>query len=302
VTIEELLAFIDTKMSMSHVYQPVVIRALVDAGGVATVRQLAQALLLQDEIELRAYEQTARKMPLRVLANHAVLSRDRALVTLNVAKLTLQDKARIRAACERRLQEYVAGRGEGTWDYKALEPDAPGSLRYEVIRAAGQRCAACGATTKEQSLHVDHIIPRSRGGTTELANLQALCAACNLGKSNRDDTDFRALPLDADPSCLFCREEFRGNAVEENGTVYAVEDRFPVTKGHLLIVTRRHADDFFQMTELEHQHANDLMRVLRAKFADDDNTITGFNVGANCGEAGDARAYPLDPEAGWGRG
>jgi hypothetical protein len=41
MTYEELVDFIENKMSMSHVYQPLLIRALVDAGGAATVRQLA---------------------------------------------------------------------------------------------------------------------------------------------------------------------------------------------------------------------------------------------------------------------
>lgn len=33
-------------------------------------------------------------------------------------------------------------------------------------------------------LHVDHIKPWSKGGTTEYGNLQTLCEKCNLGKSN----------------------------------------------------------------------------------------------------------------------
>ncbi|WP_343324290.1 HNH endonuclease signature motif containing protein [Streptococcus sp. Marseille-P8640] len=33
-------------------------------------------------------------------------------------------------------------------------------------------------------LHVDHIIPWSKGGETVLGNLQTLCSKCNLGKSD----------------------------------------------------------------------------------------------------------------------
>ncbi|MBI3662399.1 MAG: HNH endonuclease [Acidobacteria bacterium] len=48
-------------------------------------------------------------------------------------------------------------------------------------------CRACGASPALRpgiALHVDHIIPWSRGGDTIDENLQTLCDACNLGKSN----------------------------------------------------------------------------------------------------------------------
>ncbi len=36
-------------------------------------------------------------------------------------------------------------------------------------------------------LHIDHVVPVSRGGLTEPENLQTLCAPCNLRKGNRAD-------------------------------------------------------------------------------------------------------------------
>jgi len=61
---ESIKEFILKKLKMSHVFQPLVIRELVDSGGHATVRQLALALLVQDESQLSYYEKRVREMPL----------------------------------------------------------------------------------------------------------------------------------------------------------------------------------------------------------------------------------------------
>jgi len=45
----DLIDFIENRMHMSHVYQPLLIRSLVAAGGTATLRQLALAFLVEDE-------------------------------------------------------------------------------------------------------------------------------------------------------------------------------------------------------------------------------------------------------------
>lgn len=60
-------------------------------------------------------------------------------------------------------------------------------MRFKVLKRDNFKCCACGASpAKDPSveLHVDHIIPWSKGGETVLDNLQTLCANCNLGKSN----------------------------------------------------------------------------------------------------------------------
>jgi ATP adenylyltransferase len=71
---EELIDFLEHKMSMSHVYQPVLVRALLDAGGAATLRQLAQVFLSQDESQLLYYEKRIKEMPLKVLKRHGVVA------------------------------------------------------------------------------------------------------------------------------------------------------------------------------------------------------------------------------------
>jgi hypothetical protein len=61
----------------------------------------------------------------------------------------------------------------------------PARLRVEVLERDGRRCCICGASAQETKLHIDHIIPVSKGGLTEKRNLQTLCEKCNLGKSDR---------------------------------------------------------------------------------------------------------------------
>lgn len=189
---KELLHFIRNKMRMSHIYQPVVIRSLLDSGNVATVRQLALDLLSSDEAQIRYYEDRIRKMPLRVLRRHGIVSSDRdGVVRLNVDRMTFEERAGLRAACDKAIGDFLGRRGLATWDNRLLDLDpVPESLRYEVLKRDG-RCLLCGATPQDARLEVDHIKPRSKGGGNAADNLQTLCGRCNRGKSNRDDTDLR---------------------------------------------------------------------------------------------------------------
>lgn len=60
-------------------------------------------------------------------------------------------------------------------------------LRYQVLKRDGHRCNICGRIAGESlTLHVDHIVPYSKGGLDELNNLQTLCNECNLAKSDTE--------------------------------------------------------------------------------------------------------------------
>lgn len=65
-------------------------------------------------------------------------------------------------------------------------------LRYEAIKVKGRKCAQCG--NEGGKIEVSHIKPRSKFPNLELCfeNLQVLCRACNMGKSNLDSTDWRS--------------------------------------------------------------------------------------------------------------
>lgn len=60
-------------------------------------------------------------------------------------------------------------------------------MRFLVMKRDNFKCCMCGASpAKDPSveLHIDHIVPWSKGGETVMDNLQTLCSKCNLGKSD----------------------------------------------------------------------------------------------------------------------
>ena len=70
---------------------------------------------------------------------------------------------------------------------RATSRDINLRLRFRVMQRDNFKCCTCGASpAKDPSvvLHIDHIIPWSKGGETVMENLQTLCSKCNLGKSN----------------------------------------------------------------------------------------------------------------------
>ena len=87
------------------------------------------------------------------------------------------------------------------------------------------------------------------------------------------------------PSCLFCELQTndRLRIVEENELAYAIRDGFPVTLHHTLVIPKRHVFDYFGLTEAELLAMNQLLISQKAVIENLDPTVTGFNVGANCG-------------------
>ena len=59
---EQLTQFIERDMRMAHVYQPVMLRELLDRGGRATREDIARALLNEDRSQLDYYSEITRNM------------------------------------------------------------------------------------------------------------------------------------------------------------------------------------------------------------------------------------------------
>jgi len=61
-------------------------------------------------------------------------------------------------------------------------------IRWQVFDRDDFRCVACGKSAHDGAiLHVDHIVPKSKGGRNIIDNYQTLCHLCNIGKSNKSE-------------------------------------------------------------------------------------------------------------------
>jgi hypothetical protein len=78
------------------------------------------------------------------------------------------------------------------------------ALRYDILRRDNFTCVICGASQKlGVRLHVDHIVPVSKGGKSVASNLRTLCERCNVGKSDKMETG-AALSEEKEMTCKRC--------------------------------------------------------------------------------------------------
>lgn len=83
--------------------------------------------------------------------------------------------------------------------------------------------------------------------------------------------------------CIFCNLE-ASRIEDENKLFLVIKDLYPVTRGHTLIIPKRHVPSFFELTDEEQASFLEMLHLQQQKLASTDETITGFNVGINDGE------------------
>ena len=236
-TIDDFKKLIRTT-SMTRIYKQVMLQAVLKRGGSATKDEIAGDILASDFFQREHYrKKVVDAMPGNRLVRDGALIRDNGSYRLSAPfdNLTEQDRQELISECQLKIDEHLEKFGD-TFRRRRNDP-VPGSVEYEVKKRAGGRCELCGASHTEAQLDVDHIVPRNKGGSNDLSNLQMLCRTCNAQKRDLDDTDFRAVNdsyADRDADCVFCQKE-----CGEDDLAFVVEDEYPVTKGHSLVIPRR---------------------------------------------------------------
>lgn len=263
------------------------LKTVLQRRGAATRQDVASDIVSRDVLRIEHYRRNiVQKMPGSRLVRDGILEFDGDAYRLAPPFDTLTESQRLEliSACERRIEDHIASYGD---QFGGRNDDpVPGSVRYKVLKQSGGRCELCGTSYEEVPLDVDHIIPRNQGGTNDESNLQVLCRTCNAQKGDRDDTDFGEVRDSFDyrqDGCVFCEAEDR--IIEENELAFVIEDAYAVTSGHSLVIPRRHIADYFELYKSERNAIDQLLRSRREALLASDDSIEGFNVGANAGTA-----------------
>jgi len=288
MTFQELKSFLESTMRMSHIYQPVMIKALLEQGGKAADKEIAKEIAKYDQSQIEYYQKITNNMVGRVLRNHQVVSKSQNSYCIEgFQNLTSQQIADLIQICDQKLDDYIRKRGQRIWEHRRnVRGYISGSIKYEVLKRAQFRCELCGISADEKALEVDHIEPKNLGGEDSINNYQALCYSCNAMKRDTDNTDFRNNSKKYDersPNCPFC--EFPKDAViKENYLALLIFDRYPVTEYHSLVIPKRHFSDYFETTQSEFNAITLLLNFGKDFLLRADSTIQGFNIGVNSGE------------------
>ena len=284
----DLKHFLIKRMRMSHIYQPVMLMTLLKEGGVASIETLSKKLLIEDKSQQEYYSNITRNMVGRVLNNHGIVQKDGEIFKLrNYETYTEDQRIELIQICQEKLNEYIEKRGKRIFEHRRKSAGyISGSIRYNVLKDAKFRCELCGVSADTKALEVDHIIPRNKGGTDEISNLQALCYSCNAMKRDKDSTEFRKVKESyevREEGCLFCEIQ-KERILDEDNLFYVIRDGFPVTDLHTLVIPKRHVETYFDLYQPELNSCNRMIQKFKQQIEKEDVSVKGFNIGINNGE------------------
>lgn len=274
-----LKEYLTSKMKMSGLYQPVIIKHLILGSGTASLESIAKELTTLDQAAVDDYVRKLKIHPKSVLAKHGI-----AEIEKDSYKLTMElgdSKENLINYCNEKIATYLEERG--------IEPGKPagwGAKRVKLISETPY-CKLCGARPSDgvSGLDIDHIVPVSNGGSDEESNLQVLCAKCNRAKGNHlivsaDSTHAKHLNHDSD--CVFCT--LKPDRIKyQDSYLIVIEDGYPVSKGHTLIIPLRHIPTALDLHDIEAVKVFRKCNEICESLQKDDPSIVGFNLGYNVG-------------------
>jgi diadenosine tetraphosphate (Ap4A) HIT family hydrolase len=92
--------------------------------------------------------------------------------------------------------------------------------------------------------------------------------------------------------CLFCNPP-KPRIWIDGKLAFALIDDYPVTPYHCLVITKRHVDNFFDLTDEELCEIKSLLCQCKEKILKEDPHVEGFNIGVNNGKASGQSIFHL---------
>jgi ATP adenylyltransferase len=123
---QELAEFIDKKMRMSHIYQPVMLQTLLENDGACHQEDIAKKLLSYDISQVEYYEQITNNIVGKVLRSHEIVDRDKATKVYALKDFKTFNNSEISELidlCNARLKVYLDKHGKQTYKHRLKPSD-----------------------------------------------------------------------------------------------------------------------------------------------------------------------------------
>jgi hypothetical protein len=77
-----------------------------------------------------------------------------------------------------------------TKELRRISREISRPVQFRVLKRENQICSSCGESVQDGDIHFDHIIPFSKGGSSDENNVRLLCDTCNTKRGNRFETEY----------------------------------------------------------------------------------------------------------------
>jgi hypothetical protein len=135
----KLKNYISKKMSMAHIYQPLMLIELIKGNGKASARNISKSFLSYDETQIDYYKKITTLMPFKYLSKHlSEIKKSKNTYLFEDFDLNEKQKDELVKLCNDKLENYINKRGiKKIFGHRTLASGViSGSIRYKVLLRA----------------------------------------------------------------------------------------------------------------------------------------------------------------------
>jgi hypothetical protein len=85
---------------------------------------------------------------------------------------------------------YVAEPLTETKELRRIAREIPRTTQFRVLKRENQICQICHKAVIDEEIEFDHIIPWSKGGSSDDSNIRLLCSSCNKKRGNKFEDEY----------------------------------------------------------------------------------------------------------------